>query len=359
LGLKYLKIWINQYAGKINSLEVKMRLKNVLIIILLISFITILSGCVKSGVPDKTTETTGEVTETTELTSTTLQTEETPETSGQASLTDTGRIIFSSLDNDTGTIYICNPAGSNLEKLIEGGINTSPSWNKDHSKIVFNSIDPSSGAGGLYIYDMASKSKTLLYKGLSPMEASFSPDGSTLIFIDFPEENTENFEIYTINLNGSNLTRLTDNSARDYFPGYSPDGKIIVFSSERDGNIQLYTMDNSGQNVKRLMENSFTDNVGSFSPDGLNIIFNSDRGGSSDIYKINSNGSGEATNLTNNSAGNYEASYSPDGSMIVYRSNRGLPDDMSYDIFVMSSDGSNQTDITKILNKTNEFDPSW
>ena len=180
-----------------------------------------------------------------------------------------------------------------------------------------------------------------------------------MVFADFVEDGYENAEIYTMGIDGSNLTKLTDNPSRDYFPRYSPDGKTIVFSSERDGNIQLYTMNNNGKNVKRLMENEFTDNSGSFSPDGLNIIFNSDRGGNSDIYTISSDGNGEVKNITNNSAGNYEALYSPDGSMIVYRSNKGLADNMSYDIFIMSANGSNQTDITPGLKDTNEFNPSW
>jgi len=119
---------------------------------------------------------------------------------------------------------------------------------------------------------------------------------------------------------------------------------------------------NNFQNIiefGRLMDDKFTDNIGNFSPDGFNIIFNSDRGGSSDIYSISSDGSGEPKNLTNNSTGNYEASYSPDGTMIACRSNKGQTDDMSYDIFVMSADGSNQVNITQILNDTNEFNPSW
>jgi len=284
---------------------------------------------------------------------------ETPGTTRETTITSNPEIVFYSSDSSTTIIYICNHDGSNLQTLIEGGINTSPSWNREHTKIVFTAVDPASGISGLYIYNMQSKAKTLLLERFSPMEPSFSPDGSTIIFIDFPEEGTENFELYTIGIDGNNLTRLTDNEARDYFPKYSPDGKTIVFSSERDGNIQIYTMDSRGENVKRLMENEFIDNNGSFSPDGLNIIFNSNRGGDSDIYSVSSDGSGEPKNITNNSSGNYDACYSPDGSMIVYRSNKGLEDDMSYDIFVMSADGSNQINITPDLSDTDEFNPSW
>jgi Tol biopolymer transport system component len=323
----------------------------------IIIFTMFLAGCAITETPVKVTE--PSIVETGTATVTASDSVKTPETTQETTAATADKIIFSSLSGNQGIIYICNPDGSNLQKLIEEGINTSPSWNMQHTKIIFNSLDPASGVGALYIYDMESKSKTQLLKGFSPRDPSFGPDGNTVVFADFVEDGSENAEIYTMGIDGSNLTKLTDNPARDYFPKYSPDGKTIVFSSERDGNIQLYTIKTDGGNAKRLMKNGFTDNCGNFSPDGLNIIFNSNRGGNSDIYALSSDGSGEPKNLTNNSAGNYEPCYSPDGSMVVYRSNKGLSDDMSYDIFVMSADGKNQINIKPGLKDTNEYNPSW
>jgi Tol biopolymer transport system component len=334
-------------------------MKKVLIVALVFAIMIVLSlsGCIKTENLSVVTETS--TVESNITPSSISVTEKPPETTQEITIATAIEIIFSSSSNDKSTIYICKPDGSNLFPLINGGTNTSPSWNKEHSKIVFNSIDAASGISNLYIYDMQTKDKTLLLKRFSPRDPSFSPDGNTIVFADFTEDGVENSEIYTIGIDGSNLTKLTDNQARDYFPKYSPDGKTIVFSSERDGNIQLYTMNSNGKNVKRLMKNAFVDNVGSFSPDGFNIIFNSDRGGNSDIYAVSSDGSGEPKNLTSNTACNYDACYSPDGTMVAYRSNKGLTDDMSYDIFVMSADGNNQINITPGLKDTNEFNPSW
>lgn len=64
-------------------------------------------------------------------------------------------------------------------------------------------------------------------------------------------------------------------------------------------------------------------------------------------------------NLTNNSADNFEANFAPDGKFIVYRSNKGAADELTYNIWVMSSDGSNQTNITQQLKDTSEFNPCW
>lgn len=336
-------------------------MKKVLIFNIIIIFIITISltGCIKKYTPPEVEETA--IIETADATGSPLETEDIPDTDQEAPKTEDSpeisqgermapAIVFMSSSGNVSTIYICNPDGSGLKALIDGGIFTSPSWNKEHSKIVFTFINPKNGTSSLYIFDTESKGITLLLERFSPMDPSFDPEGKKVVFADFPEEGTENLEIYTIGIDGTNLRRLTDNQARDYFPKYSPDGKTVVFSSERDGNIQLYAMSGSGEDAKRLIEDDFFNNNGSYSPDGLNIIFQSNRGGTFDLYKINSDGRGEIQNITNNSADNFDACYSPDGSRIVYRSNKGSDDNMSYDIFLMAASGSNQINITPSTN---------
>jgi Tol biopolymer transport system component len=331
-------------------------------VIVIIIIALSLTGCIKKEAFPEIVEPT--TTEKTDTADSLKEMEDTPETDQETpDIRQEERIapaiVFMSSSGSVSKICICNPDGTDLQKLIEGGIFTAPSWNREHSKIIFTSINPENGASSLHIFDNKSKSITILLERFSPIDPSFDPEGKKVVFADFPEEDTENLEIYTIDIDGSNLSRLTDNPARDYFPKYSPDGKRVVFSSERDGNIQLYTMDSSGENAKRLIEDDYFNNHGSFSPDGLNIVFQSNRGGNFDLYKINSDGRGEIQNITKNSADNFDACYSPDGSRIVYRSNKGSDDSMSYDIFVMAASGSNQINITPDLKNTNEFSPSW
>ena len=60
-----------------------------------------------------------------------------------------------------------------------------------------------------------------------------------------------NAEIYTMNANGTGVTRLTTNSALDLEPAWNSAGKI-AFGSTRDGNLEIYTMNADGTNVTRL-----------------------------------------------------------------------------------------------------------
>ena len=57
------------------------------------------------------------------------------------------------------------------------------------------------------------------------------------------------FDIWTMNADGTDRVRLTDHPAEDFDPVWSPDGTMIAFRSHRDGNEEIYVMaaDGSGQ----------------------------------------------------------------------------------------------------------------
>ena len=110
-----------------------------------------------------------------------------------------------------------------------------------------------------------------------------------------------NYEIYVMNADGTAQTRLTNNSAEDYYPSFSADGTKIAFHSYRDGNREIYLMNSDGTGQTNLTNNSAHDADPSFSLDGTKIAFRSTRDGNNEIYVMNADGTGQ-TRLTNNSA---------------------------------------------------------
>ena len=117
-------------------------------------------------------------------------------------------------------------------------------------------------------------------------QSSWSPDGTKIAFTSFRDGNAE---IYVMNADGTNQTRLISHSASDEGPSWSPDGTKIAFRSNRDGseNWEVYVMNADGTNQTRLTSHSASDWPASWSPDGTKIAFHSKRDGSGDVYVMN------------------------------------------------------------------------
>jgi Tol biopolymer transport system component len=107
---------------------------------------------------------------------------------------------------------------------------------------------------------------------ISPIQPNQSAYGGTFPGrngqIAFYSERDGNGNIYVMNAaDGSNQTRLTNSTADDLPPSWSPDGTKIAFGSSRDGNWEIYIMnaaDGSGQT--RLTNNAADDSEPDWSP---------------------------------------------------------------------------------------------
>jgi hypothetical protein len=111
-------------------------------------------------------------------------------------------------------------------------------------------------------------------------------------------------------------------------------------------------MNVDGTNPIRLTNNT-SDFYPTFSPDGSKIAFSSRQFGNGDIYLMNSDGSNQ-TNLTNNPADDsFFCAFSPDGSRIAFTTNR----DANWEIYVMNSNGSTPIRLTNHLAMDRQ--PAW
>jgi Tol biopolymer transport system component len=82
-----------------------------------------------------------------------------------------------------------------------------------------------------------------------PAEATFQGKNGKLAF---QSDGGGNYEIYTMNKNGTKINKLTTNPAEDEDPVFSPNGKRIVFRSNRDGNSDIYKMNVKGTGLVQL-----------------------------------------------------------------------------------------------------------
>ena len=156
--------------------------------------------------------------------------------------------------------------------------------------------------------------------------------------IAFVSHRDGNPEIYVMNADGTNQTRLTNHPAEDTLPSWSPDGARLAFVSLRDGNREIYVMNADGSNLARLTDNPDHDGGPAWSPDGASIAYVSRIGeGNFEVYVMEADGS-DKVRLTFNLVGEASPSWSPDGAKIAFTSARQGHNEM----YVMNTDGSNQ-----------------
>ena len=156
-----------------------------------------------------------------------------------------------------------------------------------------------------------------------------------------------NWEIYTMNPDGSGIVRLTHNTCLDRMPNGSPNGDQIVFISDRDGDYEVYRMANDG-NLQTQVTNDLTHEIHPYwSPDGNEIIFDALVPGTRtyDIRTIHADGTGMKIILQDDDLNSY-AQISPDGSKIVFDKWQDNHD-FNGEIYVMDRQGGQLNRLTR------------
>ena len=151
-----------------------------------------------------------------------------------------------------------------------------------------------------------------------PAEAAFPGANGMIAFAHYDGNGEE--QIFLLDPKVS-LTQLTDSGGSH--PAWSPNGRRLAFSSSRDGDDEIYVMNADGTDQTRLTNNPASDGAPAWSPDGAKIVFQSNRDGNREIYVMSANGSGQIR-LTNNPAADSNPAWSPDGSTIAFDSDRDL-----------------------------------
>jgi VCBS repeat-containing protein len=225
-----------------------------------------------------------------------------------------------------------------------GATDTRADWSPDGSKIAFDT----NRDGNNEIYVMNADGTGLVRmtnNSADDSQAAWSPDGSKITFMS---NRSGTYEIWVMNASdGSGLTQLTNvgGSTVSGQPVWSPDGSKIAFTSDRAGGsgFEIYVMDANGANVTRLTSASGDDSEPVWSPDGSKIAFYSNRDGNTEIYVMNADGMGQ-TRLTSNGGIDRSPVWSLDGSKIAFISNRSGTNQ----IYIMDANGSNQTAVTSV-----------
>jgi Tol biopolymer transport system component len=185
---------------------------------------------------------------------------------------------------------------------------------------------------------------------------ALSPDRSRIVFSSDRDNPAGEFELYSMNVDGSGLVRLTNSVGSDWIgsQAWSPDGSRIVFSSTRDDpNGEIYIMNADGSGVVRLTDNSHSDGCAAWSPDGSSIAFCSGDFLSA-IYRMGTTPSSAIVRIASDGS---DPNWSPDGSKIAYMT--GGCWDTGCDIAVIGVTGTAFVQLQADGWNHNAVEPSW
>ncbi len=194
--------------------------------------------------------------------------------------------------------------------------------------------------------------------GIGSVIVSDQPGPRDIVFVSTRESEPTwaGSEIYVMNFDGSGQKRLTNTTAHNYSPAWSPDGSKIAFVSDRDDDdTELYVMNADGSGQRRLTMNYLSESRPTWSPDGSQIYFSASRygGTTTHIYVMNCDGS-EVTRLPNTEHG-FRAHPSPLGNKIAFTHFSSYRYD--WDIYVMNIDGSGRANLTNC--GADDDDAAW
>jgi len=195
-------------------------------------------------------------------------------------------------------------------------------------------------------------------------EFYFGPDSQTIIG-NAKREGDDGYRVYTARIDGTQIRRIDDRGA-DACSFFFPDGKRLIWTSTRDhlelpkGNYsdpkdypqgsELYTSNLDGADVRRLTNNTVYEAEVSLSPGGKWILFAPQINGKMELWRMKPDGTGESqiTHFDGWQPGG--ALYMPDSQTILFRawkqSDEGKEGGLPMELFTIRHDGTNLKQIT-------------
>jgi Tol biopolymer transport system component len=274
---------------------------------------------------------------------------------------------------------------ANLRQLTRGGTHAEAYWSPDGTKLIYQAVREGDKADQIYVLDLATGQSTRITNGRGKTTcAYFLPDGrivysSTKAAGDDPPPPPDRskgyvwplyqaFDIYLLDPRIGAEKRLTDSDGYDAETTVSPDGTRLVFMSQRDGAFALYTMNVDGSDLRKVTRRRCYTGGAFFSPDGRSLVYRSfypkdandekmlDRmlaeralipfhGMVIEIYVCDLEGGHERA-VTKTGKINFAPTFHPDGKRILFTSDAKAEIRGGYNLFLINADGSGLEQVT-------------
>lgn len=172
----------------------------------------------------------------------------------------------------------------------------------------------------VYMMDFDGENQTrLTYQSSLSMAPDITRDGSKIFFQSFYSRAPGSIApgIFSIGREGGQPKQVPLSTGLNASPSISPDGKSVVFAGSIKGNPEIFSVNLDGGNLKRLTESASIDSTPRWAPNGREIAFTSNRQGSPQIYLMDSEGA-NVRRVTMAGNWNDEAAFSPKGDKLAF-----------------------------------------
>jgi serine/threonine protein kinase len=256
------------------------------------------------------------------------------------------QIAFCS-DRDGGGIYLMGATGESVRRLTKTGYN--PAWSPDGKKIAYATEGITIAQARTTFSQLWSVSvqdgSTMLIDSGDAVQPRWSPHGNRIVYWGLPRGSGWR-DLWSVDSDGKNKVRLTNDPAIDWNPVWSPDGHYIYFLSDRSGSMNVWRMavdEKSGEAQSEMEQVTVPASNCSWlaiSHDGKKLIYSSlER--RANIFKMGFDPVNEKfikpeIQITTGSKTYSWLDISPDGTKIATTSS-GVQED----VYVMNSDGTN------------------
>ena len=185
-----------------------------------------------------------------------------------------------------------DPTQIELHQYAREGTARWAAWSPSGDMIAF---DAARGGPDRRVYFLGTADNQQFRIEIPGEQANWSPDSTRLVYRS-GRNNRQG--IWISNRDDSNAVQITSDGS-DAFPAWSPDARKIAFHRDSGGNnVDIYIMNVDGSNIRRLTDTPGPDTLPTWTPDGR-IVFRSARSGSWAIYVMNADSSGQKQIIAN------------------------------------------------------------
>lgn len=277
----------------------------------------------------------------------------------------------------------------NSKQLTHGGRNAVAYWSPDGSQIIFQSTRDGHKCDQVYLMNADGSNVRMVSTGKGVATSGyFLPDGEHILYASTHEAGAacpphpsrskgnvrpvySGYDIYLAKTDGEIVKKLTDTNGYDAEATVNWATGRIVYTSMASGDLDLWSMDLEGRNKTRLTTAEGYDGGAFYSRDGSQLVWHAHhplepndtakyRGllgqnltmlRKMELYVSDQYGTG-ARRITNFGCASFAPQFTPDNGKIVFSTNMDNCDTREFDLYVISLDGSGLEQLTRFYEFT-------